>query len=55
MAVVLRGENTKKSGYDGSFHLLAIDVDGYPAGAALCHKPVVCGKDASNIRHWLGR
>ena len=23
---------------DGGFHLLAVDVDGYPAGAALCHK-----------------
>ena len=21
---------------DGGFHLLAVDVDGYPAGAALC-------------------
>ena len=21
----------------------SVDVDGYPAGAALCHKPVVCG------------
>ena len=26
-------------------HLLAVDVDGCPAGAALCHKLVVCGKD----------
>ncbi len=23
---------------DGGLHLLAVDVDGYPAGAALCHK-----------------
>jgi hypothetical protein len=22
---------------DGGLHLLAVDVDGYPAGAALCH------------------
>ena len=36
---------------DGGFHLLAVDVDGYPAGAALCHKLVVCGKDGLNIRH----
>ena len=36
---------------DGGLHLLAVDVDGYPAGAALCHKPIVCGKDASNVRH----
>ena len=28
---------------DGGLNLLAIDVDGYPAGAALCHKLVVCG------------
>ena len=40
---------------DGGLHLLAVDVDGYPAGAALCHKPVVCGKDASNVRHGMGR
>ena len=33
------------------YHLLAVDVDGYPAGAALCHKPVVCGKDGLNVRH----
>ena len=36
---------------DGGFHLLAVNVDGYPAGAALCHKPVVCGKDGLNVRH----
>ena len=36
---------------DGGFHLLAVDVDGYSAGAALCHKLVVCGKDGLNIRH----
>ena len=24
---------------DGGLHLLAVDVDGYPAGAALCHSP----------------
>ena len=36
---------------DGGLHLLAVDVDGYPAGAALCHKPVVCGIDCTNIRH----
>ena len=36
---------------DGGLHLLAVDVDGYPAGAALCHKPVVCGKDGLNVRH----
>ena len=36
-------------------HLLAVDVDGYPAGAALCHKLVVCGKDGLNVRHTLGR
>ena len=23
---------------DGGLHLLAVDVDGYPAGAALCHR-----------------
>ena len=23
---------------DGGLHLLAVDIDGYPAGAALCHK-----------------
>ena len=23
---------------DGGLHLLAVDVDGYPSGAALCHK-----------------
>ena len=23
---------------DGGLHLLAVDVDGYPAGAALCHE-----------------
>ena len=23
---------------DGALHLLAVDVDGYPAGAALCHR-----------------
>ena len=40
---------------DGGFHLLAVDVDGYPAGAALCHKPVVCGKDGLNVRHGMGR
>ena len=28
---------------DGGLHLLAVYEDGYPAGAALCHKPVVCG------------
>ena len=28
----------------GGVLLLAVDVDGYPAGAALCHKLVVCGK-----------
>jgi len=32
-------------------HLLAVDVDGYPAGAALCHKSVVCGKNGLNARH----
>ena len=25
---------------DRGFDLLAVDVDGYPAGAALCHKPL---------------
>ena len=40
---------------DGDLHLLAVDVDGYPAGAALCHKPVVCGKDGLNARHGQGR
>ena len=40
---------------DGGLHLFAVDVDGYPAGAALCHKLVVCGKDASNVRHGMGR
>ena len=40
---------------DGGLHLLAVDVDGYPAGAALCHKPVVCGKDGLNVRHGMGR
>ena len=40
---------------DGGLHLLAVDVDGYPAGAALCHKPVVCGKNGLNVRHGLGR
>lgn len=40
---------------DGGLHLLAVDVDSYPAGAALCHKLVVCGKDASNVRHGMGR
>jgi len=35
----------------GGLPVLAVDVDVYPAGAALCHKPVVCCKDASNIRH----
>ena len=40
---------------DGGLHLLAVDVDGYPAGAALCHKPVVCGKDGLNVRHDMGR
>jgi len=34
-----------------AFDFFFITLDGYPAGAALCHKPVVCGKDASNIRH----
>ena len=36
---------------DGGFHLLAVNVDGYPAGAARCHKTVDCGKDFLIIRH----
>ena len=40
---------------DGGLHLLAVDVDGYPAGAALCHKSVVCGKDGLNACHGMGR
>jgi len=27
----------------------------FPAGAALCHKLVVCGKDGLNSRHRMGR
>jgi hypothetical protein len=34
---------------DGGLHLLAVDVDGSPAGAVLCHKPVVYGRDVSRI------
>ena len=34
---------------DGDLHLLAVDVDGYPAGAALCHKPVVLWKKWSKL------
>ena len=37
-----RWRKYEKSEYDGGLHLLAVDVDVYPAGAALCHKPVVC-------------
>jgi len=32
-----------------------VDVDGYPAGAALCHKLAVYGKDGLNVRHRMGR
>ena len=39
----------------GGVFLIAVDVDGYPAGAALCHKLVVCGKDGLNARHGQGR
>ena len=35
----------------GGVLLLAVDVEDYPAGAALCHKLVVCGKDGLNVRH----
>ena len=38
-----------------NFYTLFGTVSGYPAGAALCHKPVVCGKDGLNSRHRMGR
>ena len=31
--IVLRGEDTKNSEYDGGIHLLAVDVNGCPSGA----------------------
>lgn len=34
---------------DRGLHLPAVDVDGCPAGAVLCHKPVVYGRDVSRI------
>ena len=46
-----RWRKYEKSEYDGGLRLLAVDVDGYPAGAALCHRPVVCGKNGLNVRH----
>ena len=33
----------------GGLYLLTVNVDGDSSSAALCHKPVVCGRDVSRI------
>ena len=46
---------SKQVSGDGGLNRLAVDVDGYPAGACLCHKLMFCGKYGRNVRHRMGR
>ena len=56
-AVLLVGEAVHLGAdlLDRGFDLFAVYEDGYPAGAALCHKPVVCGKMSVPNRDGKGK